>query len=266
MNIFDLHNDIVTSGITEQEIILYKREAQKSGTEFISAIWTSKLSCLDYLKKCEFLTDNNFMTAIEDCGILSRDFQLICAAAPLYCSLTWNYKNELAGGALSDGELTECGKTAIEFLNNHNIALDLSHLNEKSFFQAIDVADNVLASHSCLSAIHSHLRNLTDRQVEKIVDKNGIVGIAFVEDFLGGDKDLKSVVCQINYFIGKFGCDNISIGTDFFGTQPIPGLDDYGKLRDMKDELLIAGLTSDQIEKIFNTNAKKFFKRRLEKC
>ena len=72
-------------------------------------------------------------------------------------TLTWNYENPLAGGVYSESGVTALGRQVINKLNANNIAVDLSHLNSKSFFQVASEAKTVLASHVCCDKTH-HLR------------------------------------------------------------------------------------------------------------
>ena len=74
-----------------------------------------------------------------------------------------------------------------EKLNELDICCDLSHLNEKSFYKAAELADMPLVTHACCRTVCGHKRNLTDEQLRMISEKNGIIGLCFYPDFLGGD-------------------------------------------------------------------------------
>ena len=52
---------------------------------------------------------------------------------PKYCGLTWNANNNLAGGALDYGNMTEYGQDVVKMLEESDIFVDSAHLNEKSF-------------------------------------------------------------------------------------------------------------------------------------
>ena len=84
-------------------------------------------------------------------------------------SLTWNGKNKLAVGADEIGGLTDFGKEITEYMQDIGIIIDVSHLNERSFW---DVMKNsrkpVIASHSNSKSICNHRRNLTDEQFRAI--------------------------------------------------------------------------------------------------
>ena len=169
--IFDIHNDIMTAhGENAEKFILQNM--------VVLVIWATRLTQWDAFtlaRKANTIS----RTAFEDISFVD-DITKLLEVNPLYCSLTWNYDNKFAGGALQDGELTGLGKDAIEFLNSANIPLDTAHLNRKSFFEAVTCADKVLCSHTCFDYVCSHPRNLTKEQIAYIIEKNGIIGITFV--------------------------------------------------------------------------------------
>ncbi len=254
MNIFDLHNDIITSELTEYELKNRVNGELSNNNKIIYAIWTTLLNTDEFVTKCEYIKKNNMMSAVEDCGFIKDDFEIALMANPLYCSLTWNYDNELGGGACGESGLTEKGKKFIEYLNKHDIALDISHLNEKTFWQAIDIADRVLASHSDLYELKEHERNLNYRQIEAIIKKDGVIGLTPVPSFV--NNGYEGYIGAINCFIEKFGNDNISIGSDFYGSKGIAGLRNYNELNQA-----ISSLIADKniLKKILFDNAARFF-------
>ena len=72
------------------------------------------------------------------------------------------------------------GKKAIKKMNNLKIGCDLSHINEKGFYSAIEIADFPLATHSNCYEICPHKRNLKMDQIKLIAETN----------LFSGDKDL----------------------------------------------------------------------------
>lgn len=139
-------------------------------------------------------------------------------------SLSWNYQNQLAGGADSDGRLSELGKRTIEHFDKRGIILDVSHLNRKSFWDALEVSSKpVIATHSCSDAVCKHQRNLTDEQFKAICAKDGVVGINFYPKFLS-DKEasIGDIVKHIDRFLDIGGENHIGLGSDFDGTDCLP--------------------------------------------
>lgn len=146
------------------------------------------------------------------------DVENLCRDGIRTVSLCWNYDTPLAGGALQDGELTLLGMDVIRCLNRYNIALDVSHLNRKSFYKAVSIAENVVATHSGVDAIVKHPRNLADEQLKLIKDKNGVVGLCFYPLF-AGSMPIDGIIRATDHALNLGLADNISFGSDFDGAD-----------------------------------------------
>ena len=84
--------------------------------------------------------------------------------------------------------LTDLGKALIGACNALRIMIDLSHLNERGFWDVAAISKAPLvASHSNAHAISPHSRNLTDRQLAAIRETGGLVGVNFATAFLRPD-------------------------------------------------------------------------------
>ncbi len=250
--IFDLHSDIITCkrDTAVRKFIKDNRVAL--------AVWGTYLTskkAFEYARRAFGIS----LVAFEDVSFC-EDFDELFCYKPIYCSLTWNYDNRLAGGAMEEGGLTADGVSAIKAFNRHAVTLDTAHLNRKSFYKAIEVADRVICSHTCLDGVNPHQRNLTDRQIKLIIEKNGLIGLTLVSEFLTkSTATVIDVIKHVEYFADKFGLDNLAIGSDFFGTRPIKKLKNYDSLTLIKEELQSKGFLPQDIERIFFTNANNFF-------
>ena len=84
--------------------------------------------------------------------------------------------------------LTDLGKALIGACNRLRILIDLSHLNERGFWDVAEISNAPLvATHSNAHAISPHSRNLTDRQLAAIGESGGLVGVNFAVSFLRPD-------------------------------------------------------------------------------
>lgn len=144
----------------------------------------------------------------------------------------WNFKNRLACGVMEkeDTGLSELGKTVISEMDRLGIILDVSHMSEKSFFDAVKIFKKpICASHSNSKAVKNHRRNLTDEQFLAIKKSGGVAGINIYPQFLG-----ESVKAHIDRFLSLGGEDNIGLGCDFDGIDELPkgirGVEDIGAL------------------------------------
>ena len=136
---------------------------------------------------------------------------------------TWNHKNQLGTGVMDaeDEGLTDFGKKVINKMGKMGIILDVSHLSEKSFWDAISVYDGIVcASHSNLKSVKNHPRNLTDDQFIAIKNRGGVCGINLYPPFFG--EDISCIKAHIDAFLALGGEDNIGLGCDFDGVDFLP--------------------------------------------
>lgn len=106
--------------------------------------------------------------------------------------LTWDEENALATGVQGDADrgLTETGRRAVRRIQEKGMVMDVSHLNEKSFWGVMDVtAGPVIASHSNAKALCDVPGNLTDEQLRAIRDTGGVVGLNAYCRFVDANPD-----------------------------------------------------------------------------
>ena len=122
--------------------------------------------------------------------------------------------------------LTSAGKELVRACNRLGIMLDLSHLNERGFWDVAELSDvPLVATHSNAYALTPSTRNLTDKQLDAIKESGGIVGLNFgVNDLReDGNNDpdtpLDIVVRHLNYLVEHLGIDCVGLGSDFDGTR-----------------------------------------------
>jgi len=272
--IIDLHNDFLTE-IGYSKYYKYLNNKNNIADGIISAVWTSEYRQDDAIRKIEessrFIRNYNELKgkqlklAIEDMFFISkRNLDRVLNLKPVYCSLTWNYDNFLAGGALEGGDLTPLGYEVIKELENFDIQIDTAHLNERSFMSFACVTTKpILCSHTAIWNLVDNKRNLKDYQLQMVVDSGGLVGLSFVSNFLTGQNksSIVDVVRHIDYFVSKFGDKNLCLGTDFYGTKKMPkGIKSYKDLRLIAERLSCMGYSQTMIDNIFYKNASKFFK------
>ncbi len=174
-------------------------------------------------------------------------------------TLTWNGENQIAGGVDSSARLKEFGKRVVKRLNELKIACDMSHLNDKSFFDVIEYAEHPIATHSCCREVCSHKRNLTDEQLKLLSERDGIIGVCLYPLFLGGDQPFDSIYRHISHMLELGLENNISIGTDFDGAKMSPKLCNTSQIPDLYEFLHFKNISSCTLDKIFYQNAENFF-------
>lgn len=179
-------------------------------------------------------------------------------------ALTWNNTNRLAGGADDpDSGLTDFGRAVIRKMEKLNILLDVSHLNDKSFYDAVSVSTRpVIASHSDSRALCPHRRNITDDMFKIIKDSGGCVGLNYYPLFLTerGDCGIEDVVRHAEHFLSLDGEDAVGLGSDFDGIDRTPnGLGTCSDVCGLLDSLQKSGITKEITGKISHANFERVF-------
>lgn len=136
-----------------------------------------------------------------------------------------------AGGTGAPGPLTPNGKALVQAMIEHNIPLDVSHLSNESFWDAMDLAPRyVLASHSNARAISPGDRQMSDDMIRAVGASGGVVGIVLGDAFLHPDHatmqvTLRDVHRHAKHIARLIGWHQVAIGSDFdggFGVQETP--------------------------------------------
>jgi membrane dipeptidase len=153
--------------------------------------------------------------------------------------------------------LTDLGKALIGACNRLRILIDLSHLNERGFWDVAAISDAPLvATHSNAHAISPHSRNLTDEQLTAIRDTGGLVGVNFATSFLRADgrrdKDtpIDLIIEHAAHMLDRLGEDGVAFGSDFDGAQVPAELGDAGGLQKLVDAMRGRSFGEPLIEKL----------------
>ncbi len=153
--------------------------------------------------------------------------------------------------------LSPPGRALVKACNALGILVDLSHLNEKGFWDVAGLTDAPLvATHSCAHALCPASRNLTDRQLDAIRDSHGVVGINFHVGFLRADgrSDVSTscteIVRHAIYMAERMGLEHIALGSDFDGAVMPTDLASAAQLPNLMGEFRKAGFTDDELAQI----------------
>jgi membrane dipeptidase len=153
--------------------------------------------------------------------------------------------------------LTDLGKELVRRCNRLRILIDLSHINERGFWDAAAITDSPLvATHSNAHALSPHSRNLTDRQLAAIRDTNGLVGVNLATAFLrpdgapNGDASLELVLEHFEYMIAHVGEDGVALGSDFDGARMPSQIATAAGLQTLVEAMRARGFSESLIEKL----------------
>ena len=157
--------------------------------------------------------------------------------------------------------LTGAGKKLIRDCNRLGVLVDLSHLNERGFWDVAALSEAPLvATHSNAHALCPSTRNLTDRQLDAIRDSGGIVGVNFAVAFLredgrdDEDTPLETVVRHVDYLVERVGVDGVGFGSDFDGAKVPRGIGDVSGLPKLLGTLPERGYDDIALRKIAHEN------------
>jgi membrane dipeptidase len=231
--------------------------------------------------------------AIEDHLGLLRDYY---ALGIRYMTLTHTNTNNWAdsSGDMDNTRvkhhngLTDFGKQVVREMNRLGMMVDISHVADKTFWDALAVGSApLIASHSSCRALCNVPRNMTDEMIVALANKGGVVQVNFNCGFLseksaasaknvrastlpgaqGEDATieqyrksvppatLQDVVAHIDHIVKIAGIDAVGIGSDFDGVFCTPaGLEDVSKFPNLTRALLEKGYSAGDIRKIYSGN------------
>ena len=288
-----IFKDNITGGIFNLFYMSPKEMKEELGIKKNELNIIKNLETVNKIIKEEHLIPNNidFIYGIEGLNYLENlnDIDKIYNLGVKSVNIVWNNDNKFGGGAKGnkDKGLTNFGKELVEKLIEKRIAIDLSHTNDKTFYDIISLCIElkikgkepiVFASHSNIRVICNNSRNLTDSQIIKIKELDGVVGIVGVKKFCIEEdqfdnnkrKYQNAYIEHINYIKKLLGdIENISISTDDMSYYKINYYKNFNifKQQNIKKELSyllnINGFSENEIEKIEYKNFKTKILQRL---
>ena len=105
-----------------------------------------------------------------------------------YMTLTHSGNDEWADSSTDKpvhNGLTEFGKDVVREMNRLGMMVDISHVSDKTFYDALEVSKApLLASHSSCRAICDAPRNMTDQMMKDLAAKGGVIQINYHVGFL----------------------------------------------------------------------------------
>jgi membrane dipeptidase len=157
--------------------------------------------------------------------------------------------------------LTDRGIELVRACNRLRIMIDLSHLNEKGFWDVARLSDAPLvATHSNAWEICRHSRNLTDRQLAAIRESRGMVGVNFATSFIrpdgkrNEDTPLEEMIRHMDHLIEHVGVDGVGLGSDFDGATIPAEIGDVRGLPRLVDAMRRHGYDEATLRKLCYEN------------
>jgi len=179
-------------------------------------------------------------------------------------------------GTGTEGGLTERGPGLLRALEEVGMVLDLTHLADQAFWEALDhFGGRVLASHNNCRALVPHQRQFTDEQLKALIARSGVIGAALDAwmlylGWVRGETSpsvvsLSDVADHIDHVCQLAGHSRAAaIGSDLdggYGTEQTPGdLDTIADLQKLADLLRQRGYAEADVEGILHGNWVRLFR------
>jgi membrane dipeptidase len=117
--------------------------------------------------------------------------RMYAALGVRYLTLTHSVNTDWAdssGDTPKHNGLTDFGKDVVRELNRLGVMVDISHVADKTFWDALAVSRApMIASHSSCRALSDHPRNMTDEMIKALAAKGGVIQINYLDGFIGSE-------------------------------------------------------------------------------
>jgi membrane dipeptidase len=208
---------------------------------------------------------------IDDNLSILRDYQRLGVRyLTLSHAVNTNWSDSSGDKPLHNG-LTDFGKDVVRELNRLGVLVDISHVSDKTFWDAMETSKApVVASHSSLRALSGHPRNMTDDMVTALGSKGGVIMINYSTSFLSNDLyeaqqrnvpfperprvSWEKIVEHIDHAVKLVGPTHVGLGSDFDGTTVPDGMEDVSKLPKITAALLAKGYSEQDVKNILGEN------------
>lgn len=129
---------------------------------------------------------------------------------------------------LSDSGLSAFGAQMVELLNERKVLVDLAHISARGFWAACQAHAKdtpFVVTHTGVSGVYRHWRNLDDDQIRAVAESGGVVGIMYHAPFLG-DRPwagrVETIARHIAHVLRVGGEDTPALGSDWDGSIITP--------------------------------------------
>ena len=160
------------------------------------------------------------LIGVEGGHMIGNDIRVLRMFGDLgvrYMTLSHFYNDEWADSSTdkpAHNGLTDFGKDIVREMNRQGIMVDISHVSDKTFYDALEVSKApLMASHSSCRALCNHVRDMSDDMIKALAAKGGVIQINYERSFIdqaykdASDKVSGGVVAQFDAFKKACGDD-----------------------------------------------------------
>jgi len=131
------------------------------------------------------------LMGVEGGHMIGNDIRVLRMFGDLgvrYMTLTHFYNDEWADSSTdkpAHNGLTDFGKAVVREMNRQGIMVDISHVSDKTFYDALEVSKApLIASHSSCRALCNHVRDMSDDMIRALAAKGGVIQINYEKSFI----------------------------------------------------------------------------------
>ncbi|HXT24704.1 MAG TPA: dipeptidase [Candidatus Eisenbacteria bacterium] len=165
------------------------------------------------------------LIGVEGGHMIGNDIRVVRIFGDLgvrYMTLSHFYNDEWADSSTDKpvhNGLTDYGKAIVREMNRQGIMVDISHVSDKTFYDALEVSKSpLIASHSSCRALCNHPRDMTDDMIKALAAKGGVIQINYEKSFIdqaykeASDKLSGGVVAVFDQLKKQCGDDEECLG------------------------------------------------------
>jgi membrane dipeptidase len=190
------------------------------------------------------------LLGVEGGHMIGNDIRMVRIFADLgvrYMTLSHFYNDEWADSSTDKpvhNGLTDFGKDVVREMNRQGILVDISHVSDKTFYDALEVSKApLIASHSSCRALCDHVRDMSDDMIKALAAKGGVIQINYEKSFIDQaykdayDKETGGVVQHLSELTKNCNNDEACISREMAKLQK--KLTDEGKLPHVSWERIV---------------------------
>ncbi|WP_281648759.1 dipeptidase [Parendozoicomonas sp. Alg238-R29] len=168
------------------------------------------------------------------------------------------FDNKLGGSlhGITNAGLTDFGRAAVTVMEGLDIIIDVAHSSPAVVGDVLESTSRpIIVSHTGMKGLCDTPRNISDRLMEKIAEKGGLIGIGYWADAVC-DASPTGIAKMIVYAIDIVGVDHVALGSDFDGA--VTTAMDVSEIAAVTQALLDEGLSEADIRKVMGENVRDF--------
>ncbi len=164
--------------------------------------------------------------------------------------------------------LNDFGREILKTNLELGILTDLSHSNDRTFFDVIELSTKpVIVSHTASFSRCNHFRCLTDDQIRALADNGGAMGIIFAPQYLHEEQEkctLDTMVEHIAHVADLVGIEYVGIGSDYDGGVKAPVVPEMSRLVSLTQAMMSHGFTEEEIKLVWGGNFLRVLKANID--